>query len=140
MKPSLFRVSIPFLSVCFLATAAFAENSAIVDPTGTWQWTAKVHRYQKMQTTLNLQLLDGQFTGTISSPSGDIPISDATFKDNIVAFSVASGDEGTIKYSGTLSADAIKGTVTFPGRNGGDPVMHNWTAKRVPQTTPPPSS
>jgi hypothetical protein len=136
MKSCLFHFQLLFLPVCILASSVFAQNPAKLDPTGTWQWTAKAHRNQKMQTTLDLQLQDGQLTGTISSQSGDVPISDSTFKDNIVAFSVASGD-GTIKYSGMLSAGTIKGTVTFPGRNGGDPMTHNWNAKRVAKTPPP---
>jgi hypothetical protein len=137
MKSCLFRVPLLSLAVCFLASYAFAQSPATLDPTGTWQWTAKAHRNQKMQTALILQLQDGQLTGTISTPSGDVPISDATFKDNIVAFSVANGDNGTIKYTGMLSADAIKGNVTFPGRNGGAPMTHNWAAKRMAQTPPP---
>ena len=91
-----------------------------------------------MQTTLHLQLQDRQLTGTISGRSGDTLISDATFKDNVVAFSVASGGDDTIKYSGTLSGDTIKGTVVFPGRNS-DPVTRSWTAKRVPEAEPTPS-
>jgi hypothetical protein len=127
-------------AVFLLAAVAFAADPISADPSGTWQWTTKGHRGQKMQSTLHLQLQDGQLTGTISSPSGDTPINDATFKGNVLTFSATSGDDNTIRYSGTLSADTIKGTVIFPGRNGGDPVTHNWTAKRVLQTPPPPSS
>jgi len=135
MKFSRFRVFLLSLAVCFLTAVAFGA-----DPTGNWQWTAKGRRGQKMQTTLHLQLQDGQLTGTISGPTGDTPIIDATFKDDVLAFSVASGEDSTINYSGTLSADAIKGTVIFPGRNGGDPVSRNWTAKRVPQPESAPST
>jgi len=139
VKPSLFRTALVSCALGILATAAIAADPSAADPTGTWQWTSKGHRDQKMQTTLQLQLQDGQLTGTISGPSSDTPISDATFKDNVIAFSVAGGDADATKYSGMLSGETIKGTVTFPGRNGGGPTTRNWTAKRVPPS-PPPSS
>jgi hypothetical protein len=125
--------------VCAAGVLAAAAGTSLPDPTGTWQWTNKGHRGQKMQTVLQLQLQDGQLSGTLIGGNGPMPISNATFKDEIVAFSVVDGNGNAVKYSGSLAGDTIKGTVATPGQNGGDPVLHNWTAKRVPQAPQPAS-
>jgi hypothetical protein len=40
------------------------------------------------------------------------------------------GDDTTISYKGTVTADKITGTVTRPPRGGGDPVDAPWTATK----------
>jgi hypothetical protein len=137
MKIKLLLFSLVSAAAFVLAAAA---DPSLPDPTGTWQWTNKGHRGQKMQTVLQLQLQEGQLSGTLIGGNGPVPISNATFKDEIVAFSVVDANGNAVKYSGSLAGDTIKGTVATPGQNGGDPVLHNWTAKRAPQAPPAPSS
>ncbi len=83
---------------------------------------------------------DGKLTGSLSSPGrgGGEPvvaqISDASIKDDVIAFSVTremGGNSVTTKYSGKLAGDTITGTIEAPGRDGGDPTKREWTATRA---------
>jgi hypothetical protein len=105
---------------------------AAEDPTGTWKFTAMIGK-KSMEATLKLKLEGDKLTGTISSGQGnrEAPISDGTFKDDKVSFSVtreAKGEEVTQKYTGTVSGDTIKGTIETD--RGGKSRSTNWEAKR----------
>jgi hypothetical protein len=137
------RIPIALIAICFLAAAVAADPTA-ADPTGTWQWTAKGHKGKGTPTTLQLQYQNGQLTGSISTRRGQSVISDASFANSIVAFSVELG-EGVAKYSGTLNGNTITGSIVAPGR-GGNTFTQTWTATRAPgpapgpvPTPPPPS-
>lgn len=89
--------------------------------------------------TLTLTLKDGALTGSVSQPGrggGDpvvADISDASFKDGTVSFSVArdmGGNKIVTKYTGKLDGDTITGTVLRPGRGGAEPTPADWVAKR----------
>jgi hypothetical protein len=65
---------------------------------------------------------------------GEIPISDASFKDGQIAFSVVrefNGNKLETKYLGKLDGDTIKGTSEGPGRDG-QVTKRDWTATRAP--------
>jgi len=114
-------------AICLLTAAAHAA-----DPTGTWTWTQSFNGNTRTS-TLKLDFKDGALTGSVSSRRGDVAISDASFKDPAIAFSVTRtmGDQTmTTKYSGTLDGDTIKGSIVMPGRDGGDPTTVDWTATR----------
>jgi hypothetical protein len=137
-------IRFPIMAVfaaCFLAAAAYAG-----DPTGIWQWTNKGHGDHVMKAALKLELKDGQLTGSLSSHRSETAIADASFKDDVVAFTVTRefhDQTVTIKYSGKLDGDTITGTIESPGRDGGAPMTHDWTATRVnpnPATAPAPAS
>jgi hypothetical protein len=116
-----------FAAVCFLTVAAQAA-----DPTGTWTWTM-TRNGNTRTTTLKLTLKDGTLAGTVSGRGGETPISDATFQDDAVAFSVSrtyNDQTFVIKYSGKLDGDTIKGSFVMPPRDGGDPQTVDWTATR----------
>lgn len=79
-----------------------------------------------MESTLKLELKDGTLSGAVTSGRmGEAPISDASFKDDVVAFSLTrerNGNTFTAKYSGKLEGDTIVGTIELPawrGRPGG---------------------
>jgi hypothetical protein len=133
--------SLKFLSAavaaCVITAAAIAA-----DPSGSWTWTqpgrdGNPGRPQK----LTLALKDGALTGSVSGRGGEIAISDASFKDNVVAFSVVrtfNDNSITIKYSGKLDGDTITGTIIRPGMDGGDPTTIDWKATRgAPDAAPP---
>ena len=68
---------------------------------------------------------DGVLTGSVAGRNGDTPISDATFKDDAIAFTVTrTFGDNTIKmtYTGKLDGDTITGTFDRPNPDGGDPV------------------
>jgi hypothetical protein len=126
-----------FLAACFVTLAAFAAEAS---PTGTWKWTQEGRGGgQPSERKVKLELKDGKLTGQMlayESPRGTQPaidISDGTFKDGVVAFSIKrefNGNAFTIKYSGKLDGDTIKGSSEFPGFNGGDATKSDWVAKR----------
>ena len=127
MKP--LRLITAALGAVFLTSIV----ALAADPTGTWKWSIPGRDGQPREITLKLDLKDGQLTGSISGFRGDTPISDASFKDDQIAFSVVrefQGNKFETKYAGKLDGDTIKGTLERTGRDG--QVMKNeWTATRA---------
>jgi hypothetical protein len=125
-----------FLAACFFTVAAFAADAS---PAGLWKWKQPGQDGQSFDRQLKLDLKDGKLTGAILAgesmmgPLPEVAIKDATFKDGVVAFSITRDIQGqsfTVKYSGKLDGDAIKGTSEFPGFGGGEPTKREWEAKR----------
>jgi hypothetical protein len=124
---SLRIIALAFAAVCLMSAAAYAA-----DPTGTWKWTAQ-GRNGPQDYSATLALKDGQLTGAVTSPRGATDISDASYKDGAVAFSTVvtfNDNKFTIKYTGTLDGDSIKGSIERPGRDGGAPTKTDWAATR----------
>src|SRR5262245_52765314 len=123
------------VAVCFATVAAFAA-----DPSGTWKWTQQGRQGgQGFEMTLKLELKDGALSGglpAMQGPQGEIPavaISDASFKDDKVAFSITrefNGNKRTSKYEGKVEGDTIKGSIERQGRDG-NMVKSDWTATRA---------
>lgn len=114
-----------------LLAAALAHAG---DPTGSWKWTIQSPTADAIDVSLKLELKDGKLSGDYSSPFGPAPIKDASFKDEIVAFSVErelGGNKFTVKYNGKLDGDSIKGVVELPDFGGGGPAKMDWNATRV---------
>lgn len=116
-------------AACFMSVAAFAA-----DPTGHWKWSIEFNG-QPFESTAQFDLKDGKLTGVISSGQmGELPISDASFKDGMIAFNLvidANGTNFVVKYQGKLEGDAITGSINAPGFNGGDPMKFDWKAQRL---------
>jgi hypothetical protein len=122
-------------AVCFATVAAIAA-----DPTGTWKWTFQGRNGGAgIEQTVKLELKDGALTGTMmggefnGNKIPDVAISDASFKDDKVAFSVArefNGNKFTTKYEGKLEGDSIKGSSERPGRDG-NVRKSDWNATRA---------
>jgi hypothetical protein len=113
--------------VAVMASAARAEDN----PTGTWKWEQKGNN-QSREVTLKLKLDSGKLTGTISGRNADTEISDGTFKDGEIAFSVTrerNGNKFTTKYSGKLSGDSIKGKAE--SERNGQTTSRDWEATRA---------
>ena len=86
------------------------------------------------ETTLTLTLKDGQLTGSQSGRGGDTPIANASFKGDMISFTVEremQGNKFVVKYEGKLDGDTIKGTIELPGRDGGEPRKVDWNATRA---------
>jgi hypothetical protein len=126
-----------FIAACFFAVAAFAADAS---PAGTWKWMQPGRNGgQGSERKVKLDYKDGKLTGKMlayESPRGPVAeadLSDATFKDGVVAFALKrefNGQSFTIKYEGKLAGDTIKGTSEFPGFGGGEPTKSDWEAKR----------
>jgi len=117
------------VAAVLLSAAAFAA-----DPTGTWKWSTQGPNGSTMEPTLKLALKGQELTGSLSGfRGGDAPISDGTYKDGTVAFTVVremrNGNKVTMKYEGKVEGDAIKGTVQTSGR--AEPTTRDWNAARV---------
>jgi len=126
-----------FCAASVLTVSAFAADAT---PAGTWKWSQPGRGDRPaFEMTVNLDYKDGELTGTMlgfESPMGKIPdvaISDASFKDGAVAFSVTrefNGNKRTTKYQGKLEGDTIKGSSERPGRDG-NLMKSEWTATRA---------
>lgn len=135
------------MKILRLLAAAFAAGLVAAtafagDPTGTWKWTVTTPNGD-LETTLKLTLKDGQVAGTYSNSFGDAAISNASFKDDHIAFEVQrefDGNKFTLKYQGKLSGDTIKGTIDAPGFDGGESRKLDWNAKRVGAAAPAPTT
>jgi hypothetical protein len=132
--------SLRILAVAFAATCLMTAAAVAADPTGNWKWTQQ-GRGGSQEITAKLALKDGALTGSITSPGrggGDpvtTDISDASFKDGMIAFSLVrefNGNKIVTKYSGKLDGDTITGSSERPGRGDGAPPMKtDWVATRV---------
>lgn len=90
------------------------------------------------QSTLVLALKDGKLTGTLTQAGRNgetkTEISNGSVTADTVAFEVVrdfNGTKFTSKYTGKITADGITGTITAPGRNGGEPTSRPWEAKKA---------
>jgi hypothetical protein len=124
-----FRVFATALAIVLLTSVlAFAG-----DPTGTWKWSITGRDGQPRELTLKLELKDSLLTGNLSGFRGDTPISNASLKDDEIAFSVVrefQGNKFETKYAGKLAGDTIKGTLERTGRDG-QVTKSEWTATRA---------
>jgi len=104
---------------------------AAEDPTGTWKSTA-TYQGKSRDATVKLKLEGDKLTGTVPGQGNqEVAITDGTFKDDKLSFSVVrevNGEKITQKYSGTVSGDTIKGTIE--SSRGGKSRSSEWEAKR----------
>ncbi len=125
----------PLLAIAILAIGTAVQAA---DATGTYNWTRPGRNGgpdQKM--TLKLKADGDKLTGTLTSPSRDggttdTKIADGKVKGEEISFTVTrefNGNKMVQKYSGKVSADAIKGKIEFE-RNG-ETQSRDWEAKRA---------
>jgi len=113
------------LGVTGAASAADADN-----PAGTWKWSGKVGK-KDTDFTMRLESKDGKLTGSVAGGKLDLKIEEGTFKDGEVSFTAngeMKGEKVSIKGTGKLSGDTIKGSVTFDRK--GKSKTDSWEAKR----------
>jgi len=100
------------------------------DPNGTWKWSVTFGG-NTVEQTLKLKLDGDKLTGAMVRNDQETPIAEASFKDNVVAFSVTrevNGQKRTTKYKGTLAGDSIKGKSSR--ERDGQVTETDWEAKR----------
>ncbi len=126
-------ISLRTLLVAPVAALVLTVSALAADPSGTWKWTSTGPGGQSFEQTMKLELKEGKLSGTVTGPRGETAISDSTFVDDALTFSVVrerNGEKWVIKYDGKLQADAIKGTIVMPGRDGGEPRKLEWNAHK----------
>lgn len=124
-------------AACFVTVSALAASAS---PAGTWKWTVQGRTGgQGFDQTLKLDYQDGKLSGILLGAKTeryqvpDTPISDASFDQGTIRFSVTrefNGNKFTTKYEGRLEGDAIRGSSERAG-SGGEPVKREWNAQRV---------
>jgi hypothetical protein len=121
------RMLAAFAVVALLLTA---NTLSADDATGTWKWTA-TRGDKTIESTAKFKQEGEKLTGTYTGANTESPIEEGTVKDNVVSFKVTrefGGNKFTIKYSGTLSGDTIKGKTSF--ERDGQSQDREWEAKR----------
>jgi len=107
------------------------QVSAIENPTGNWKSTMMLGK-KSQEVTIKLKLEGDKLTGTIGGIGNrEMAITDGTFKDDKVSFSVVreqKGEKLTQKYTGTVSGDTIKGKTEMD--RGGKSRSTDWEATR----------
>ena len=122
-----------YAAALVVAFGMFVGTVHADDPTGTWKWsTGGGGGGQARESTVTLKLEGDKLTGAMMGRNNqETAISDASFKDGVVTFSITTernGQKRTRKYSGKLEGDTIKGKTTFD-RNGQE-QSNDWEAKR----------
>ena len=117
------------LTAVAIVGVAHAEKKS--DATGTWTWEVNVGG-QTRQMTLKLKSDGDKLTGAMIGRNGqETQIEDGTIKDGEVSFTVTrerNGQKSTMKYSGKVIGDTIKGKVEF--ERDGQTQSRDWEAKR----------
>ncbi len=125
------RLLAPMLVLAIVAIAGAAR--AADDPSGTWKFDMKAGNNQSRTVTLKLKLEGDKLTGAMVGRNNmETAVSDASFKDGTVAFTVVrerNGQKTTTKYNGKLSGDEIKGKIETERPNG-QTNTQDWDAKR----------
>ena len=127
------------IAACVFTLAAFGGE---VSPSGHWKWTVQGRQGgQGFDQELTLVVKDGKLSGVMKGRKAgsysvpDTPITDVTFKDGQVSFSLTrelNGQKFTTKYIGKVEGDAIKGSFE---RSGVPEAMakSDWNATRLKQ-------
>ena len=106
------------------------ETLAADDANGTWKWSSTFNN-NTVESTLKLKQDGEKLTGTYTGRGNtESPVEEGTIKDNMVNFKVVreiNGNKFTMKYSGTLSGDTIKGKISFDNSQF---EPRDWEAKR----------
>jgi hypothetical protein len=120
------------VAIALVVAGLVSSSLAAENPTGTWKWTASFGGQEREQ-TLTLKLEGDKLTGSMPGRDGGAPtqISDGTFKDDKVSFSVTrefNGQKRTTKYTGAVKGDTITGK--SERERDGQTTSTDWVAKR----------
>lgn len=118
------------LLVSFIVLAGFAAlaHAADAGPAGKWEWTINGPQ-GPLTITGEFTLKDGALAGVVTARGNPAQISDGSFKDGVVKFTVVRGEDYQVYYEGKLEGDTIKGTLDRPGPDGRD--VTPWHATRA---------
>jgi hypothetical protein len=113
-----------------LVVSARAEDKP--NPTGAWKWAVNINGEDR-EFTLKLKLDGDKLTGTFTGRDNkETAIEDGKYKDGEVTFKVTrerNGEKFTIKYSGKVTGDTLKGKSEF--EVNGEARTREFEAKRA---------
>jgi hypothetical protein len=119
------------LAVAILALGSVAALAA--DFNGKWSGTVQGMRGPQ-NISFNLKVDGATVTGTITTPRGDVDISNGKVDGDTISFDQVmnfNGNSFTFSYKGTIAGDAIKFTRSFPAGPDGQPrPPQEFTANR----------
>jgi len=123
------RLVVAAVVVAFVGLVSSAQ--AAENPTGTWKWETNFGGKAR-ENTLKLKLDGDKLTGAmLARDNQEVPIENATFKDDKVSFTYTrdfNGQKFTVKYNGTVKGDTITGKSEFD--RDGQAQSRDWEAKR----------
>jgi hypothetical protein len=119
---SLEEFGMRFVTIALLALVMGAVAMA-EDVSGAWKASMQGPDGQSMELTFNLKADGAKLTGTVTSPMGELPISEGKVDGDKIEFTVET-DQFKVVHKGTFTGDTMKLTVDI-----GDQKME-MTAKR----------
>jgi hypothetical protein len=125
------RLGVAAMVLAFVGLTGAARADDKPNPTGTWKWKVEING-QEREFTLKLKLDGDKLTGaTVGRDGTDTAIEDAKYKDGELSFKVTrerDGNKFTIKYSGKVSGDKLKGKSEV--ERDGETVKREFEATR----------
>ena len=129
------------LGITLLFLAVGSVSALAADFNGKWTGDVPGRNGNTMTLTFDFHVDGSNLTGKITTPHGDMDISNGKVDGDNISFDQTlnfNGNSFTISYKGTAQADGtIKFTRTF-GSNGDRPPQE-FVAKRVPAAATPAS-
>ena len=117
------KIGLALLALAFCSVAALAADF-------NGKWTATVETPMGTQAiTFNFHVDGATLTGTVTTPRGDVDISDGKIDGDTISFAQVmnfNGNEFKIAYTGKADGDTIKFT-----RQAGDRPAQEFVATRV---------
>lgn len=118
----------------FLCAGVFVLLAAVTafaaDVTGKWVAQIPGRGGQTRELTINLKADGNNLTGSVTTPRGDLPISEGKVDGDTIAFAQVlefNGNSIKLLYKGKISGDEIKFT---RARDGNEGRQIEFTAKR----------
>jgi hypothetical protein len=120
------------LAAGVLAATAGADDKKAAGATGTWKSSFTRGDGQVIETIYKLKQDGQKLTGTVKRGEGkEREIEEGTVKDGKVSFQTSGERDGqkfTVKHTGTVDGDTIKGKIEFT--SGDNKREFDWEAKR----------
>ena len=116
----------------FVLIVSSAVSAMAADPSGSWRFTLESPK-GSADSTLTLQLKDATLSGSIDNRMGKAKITNATFSNDQIVFTVArkiSRRTLNMNYSGKLEGNTIVGAIQTVGRDGHS-ISVPWKAQRI---------
>ena len=125
--------SIRLFATILLALSLAALTSFAADPNGIWKFKAEGPKGHSVDATLTLKWENNHLSGSMDNRLGKAEISNATFANDQITFTVARefrGKKLNTHYSGKLTENSINGTIETTGREE-KPISLPWEAQRA---------
>ncbi len=129
------------LGYTLLFFALGSMSALAADFNGKWTGDVPGRNGNPQTLTFDFHVAGSTLTGKITTPRGDVDISNGKVDGDSISFDQVlnfNGNSFTISYKGTADGDTIKFTRTF-GSNGDRPPQ-DFVAKRATDATPTPAA